>query len=94
MKLRILTSDVQPVSRNCQAAQQWQLTYEQWTEFKELGELRSNGRIRFCLSDKGLEFVVMPQSTDHGSICGIRRFTRTPLRMGLVYNAGALTTYG
>lgn len=66
VKLRILTSDILAVLRNHQRLNNNNLTYDQWKGFRELRELRSNGTIRISVSDKGGEFVIMPQSLDRG----------------------------
>ena len=40
------------------------MSCSQWQGFKELRELTTNGTVRISVSDKGGEFVVMPQTLD------------------------------
>ncbi|EYC22539.1 hypothetical protein Y032_0017g3411 [Ancylostoma ceylanicum] len=64
IKFRILSSGILSVltqnKRRCQS----NLTYDQWQGFREIREMISAGMIRLSVSDKGGEFVVIPQELD------------------------------
>ncbi|XGW23514.1 hypothetical protein V3C99_005612 [Haemonchus contortus] len=64
VKVRMLSAGVLNVLNQHRLHQKSNLTFQQRQGFREISELRSNGTIRISVSDKGGEFVVMPQSLD------------------------------
>ena len=64
IKFRALSSGVLQVLSKFKQSRQTNLTLTQWQSFKELRELISAHSIRLSVSDKGGEFVVLPQELD------------------------------
>ncbi|EYC07870.1 hypothetical protein Y032_0068g178 [Ancylostoma ceylanicum] len=64
IKFRILSSGILSVLNRNKGRCQSNLTYDQWQGFREIREMINCGTIRLSVSDKGGEFVVMPQSLD------------------------------
>ncbi|EYC30712.1 hypothetical protein Y032_0004g1726 [Ancylostoma ceylanicum] len=64
IKFRILSSGVLSILAKNKRQRQSNLTFEQQQGFKEIRQLTSCGVIRLSVSDKGGEFVVMPQTLD------------------------------
>ncbi|EYB99906.1 hypothetical protein Y032_0119g833 [Ancylostoma ceylanicum] len=64
VKFRTLASGVLNILNENRKARKSNLTKEQWQGFRGIRELTSNGEIRLSVSDKGREFVVMPQTLD------------------------------
>ena len=83
VKMRILSTSVLAALNQHRRLRHTNMTHEQWQGFRELCELRSNGTIRISVSDKGGEFVVMPQSLD-------RAITELHLRDSSVYRRASL----
>ncbi|EYC14644.1 hypothetical protein Y032_0040g321 [Ancylostoma ceylanicum] len=64
IKFRILASGVLEVLNKFKYRHHTNLSRDQLQGFRELRELISNGSIRLSVSDKGGEFVAMPQELD------------------------------
>ncbi|EYB82737.1 hypothetical protein Y032_0352g3265 [Ancylostoma ceylanicum] len=60
------------VLKKFKACHHTNLLQHHWQGFKEVRELISNGSIRLSFSDKGGEFVVMPQELDRSITSDIR----------------------
>ncbi|KAK6750258.1 hypothetical protein RB195_002320 [Necator americanus] len=63
-KFRILLSGVLSAYNHHRRLTLNNLTREQWQGLKEIREMTTRGDIRLSVSDKGGEFVVMPQALD------------------------------
>ena len=65
MKFRILSAGILNVlNENKSIRVTSNLTHAQWQGFKEIRDLTANGCLRISVSDKGGEFVVLPQTLD------------------------------
>ena len=64
IKFRTLSSGVLSVLNRFRRVRNNNLTREQWQGFREIRQLSCNGAIRISVSDKGGEFVVIPQPLD------------------------------
>ncbi|EYC21254.1 hypothetical protein Y032_0020g81 [Ancylostoma ceylanicum] len=64
IKFRVLSSGILEVLNKFKRVHQSNLSQEHWQGFKEVRSLIANNSIRLSVSDKGGEFVVLPQSLD------------------------------
>ncbi|EYC09832.1 hypothetical protein Y032_0059g3073 [Ancylostoma ceylanicum] len=64
IKFRILASGVLEVLNKYKRRQYCNMTREQWQGLRQLREMTDNGSIRVTVSDKGGEFVIIPQAPD------------------------------
>ncbi|KAK6756922.1 hypothetical protein RB195_015007 [Necator americanus] len=62
VKFRIVSAGVLATFNQHRNQRHRNLTRHQWQGFREVRELTSNGTLRISVSDKGGEFVVMPQT--------------------------------
>ncbi|EYC01226.1 hypothetical protein Y032_0109g132 [Ancylostoma ceylanicum] len=64
IKFRVLSSGILEVSNKFKHSYQSNLSREQWLGFEGVRDLIANNYIRLSVSDKGGEFVVLPQTLD------------------------------
>ncbi|EYB90288.1 hypothetical protein Y032_0222g2647 [Ancylostoma ceylanicum] len=64
IKFRVLSSGILEVLNKFKRVHQSNLSQEHWQGFKEVRNLIANNSIRLSVSDKGGEFVVLPQTLD------------------------------
>ncbi|EYC36046.1 hypothetical protein Y032_0940g3141 [Ancylostoma ceylanicum] len=64
IKFRILASGVLEILNKYKRRRYCNMTREQWERFRQLREMTDDGSIRVTVSDKGGEFVIIPQALD------------------------------